>query len=451
MNADEVVRAARESSVQLVTFMYCDNAGVIRNKSTHVDSLKWRMESGIGFSTTMQAMAAQDRIMPFEGMTVVGEFRLVPDPATFKVLPYAPQRATMIGDLMTLDRQPYEACPRSFLKRMIAEAEKAGIRLQVSFETEWTLARKDGDRMVPCDHTVAYAATGMTEPLQVVDDVIEALGQQGLSVEIYHPEGGPCQQEVTLRHSDPLATADNQLIYRETVRNIARRHGFYASLAPMPFADKQGNGCHIHISAWDMNEEKNLFHDPKDSASLSATGYHFLAGLLEHMPGLTALTCPSVNSYRRLSVGNWASAFIAYGPNNREAAGRIPSTLWGREHESVNLELKPPDASANPYIAMGGAIAAGLDGIRKAAYPPDGLRVDSDPGLMSNKVRADRGVHPLPGSLAEASDALQADNALIDAMGPVLTGSYLAVRRGESELFDEHDDDFEFAQHFHRY
>jgi glutamine synthetase len=162
MDIAEVVRRAQEANVQLVVFMYCDNGGVIRSKSTHIANLAARMRFGIGFSTTMQAMMALDRILPIEGMTVVGEFRLVPDPGTFRVLPYDPRSATMIGDMLALDGKPYAACPRDFLKRMRARAREMGFALQASFEPEWTLATKENGVVVPIDRTVAYSTIGLT-------------------------------------------------------------------------------------------------------------------------------------------------------------------------------------------------------------------------------------------------------------------------------------------------
>ncbi|MBM3945632.1 MAG: glutamine synthetase, partial [SAR202 cluster bacterium] len=202
---EKVVRRATEANVQLVAFMYCDNAGVIRSKSTHIANLASRMRSGIGYSTTMQAMMVLDHILPFEGMTVVGEFRLMPDPKTFRVLPYDPRSAYMVGDMVTLDGKPYAACPREFLKRMCEQArEEMGFTLQASFEPEWTLATKEDGRVVPIDRTVAYSTIGMIPTRQLIHEMVDALVAQDIGVDIFHSEGGPGQQEITVHHTNAV-------------------------------------------------------------------------------------------------------------------------------------------------------------------------------------------------------------------------------------------------------
>jgi glutamine synthetase len=325
------------------------------------------------------------------------------------------------------------------------------MRIIVAFEPEWTLARRDGDRFVPIDDSLCYSALGMTAPMEVIDEILEALVAQGMQVEQYHPELGDGQQELTIRHADALRAADNHLLYRETVRNVAWRHGLYASFAPKPFADQAGNGCHIHLSAWDADGETNLFYDPDGRHHMSEQAYQFVAGVLDHINGLMALTCPSVNSYRRLQPKSWSSAFACYGPDNREAAIRIPSQFWTEEMASANLELKPSDSSANPYIALGGLIAAGLDGIAKGRRAPTDLEVDVDPSTIPAPELERLGIRRLPTSLDEAVGALETDAVLTDAMGETLATSYIAVRRGDSELFGAQDEAFELRHHFYKY
>ena len=257
------------------------------------------------------------------------------------------------------------------------------MRLMAAFEPEWSLARKEGDTFVPVDESLSFSSVGMATTRDVIDDIVAALGAQGMQVELYHPELGHGQQELSIRHVDALRAADNQVRYRDTVRGVAWQHGLYASLAPKPFADQAGNGAHIHFSAWDAAGEGNLFYDAADPNGLSELAYKFTAGVLEHLPGLVALTCPSVNSYRRLTPSAWSSAFACFGRDNREAAIRIPSPYWGNEMASVNLELKPSDSSSNPYLALGSLIAAGLDGVERDLRPHEGQMVDSDPTALS--------------------------------------------------------------------
>ena len=204
---------------------------------------------------------------------------------------------------------------------------------------------------------------------EIVLDIIEALAEQGILVQQYYPELGPGQQEISVQYSIALRSADTQIIVRETVRGIAQKHGVIASWAPKPFLDKPGSGSHIHFSLWDRKGKRNLLADSTNEYGLSPLGYHAIGGILKHLKGLIALTAPSFNSYQRLQPQVCSSAFICYGPDNREAAVRIPSPFWGREAESTNLEFKPCDSSCNPYLALGGLIAAALDGIRNHEEP----------------------------------------------------------------------------------
>lgn len=451
MNHDTILRQAEEAGVNLISFLFCDNGGIIRGKATHVSGLEARLRSGIGLTVAMQAFSGMDQLQPVAGMGPVGEIRLMPDPDTFTLLPYAPKRAMMLADLTTVAGQPWEACPRHFLKRMLERAAARGLTIQAALEPEWYLAGRDGDRFVPMDDSLCFSSAGAASAQEVIDGVVAAFEVQGLQVEQYYPELGHGQQELSIAHAGALRAADNHVIYRETVRNVARQHGWHASFAPKPFPDQAGSGCHIHVSAWDRDGQRNLFHDPADADGLSSLAYQFTGGVMEHLPGLVALTCPSMNSYRRLSPGSWSSAFACYGPDNREAALRIPSTYRGAEMASTNLELKPSDSSANPYIALGGLIAAGLDGVERGLRPREGQRVEVDPAQLTPEERESRGIARLPSSLAEAIAALEADATLTDAMGPTLANSYLAIRRGDWELFSQRDAEYEIRNHFAKY
>ncbi len=452
MDAQTVLLRAEEAHLRLVRFLYCDNGGIIRGKATHVNSLASRMHEGIGQTLAMQAFAGVDALAPVEGMGPVGEFRLVPDPNTFVVLPYAPNSGMMLCDMLTQDHQPWAACPRSFLKRVLAAAAQMGISVQATVEHEFYLVRETPGGYEPFDRSLCYSSIGFDASAQIIDHIIAALELQGVQVEQFMPELGPGQQEISIRHADALRAADNVLLVRETVRGVARQHGALASFAAKPFLDQAGSGAHIHFSLWGVGapeREHNLLFDPKGRGGISQLGYHFIGGVLAHLPGLLALTCASPNSYRRLLPHFWSSAYTAYGFDNREGAIRIPSPFWGREAESTNLELKPADHSGNPYLAIGGLIAAGLDGIRRSLDPGD--PVDVDPGNLSDEERARRGIKRLPETLDAALDALEADAVLTGALGPLLTSSYLAVKRLESSFFADKTPEEETRQHLYKY
>jgi len=450
MNKEQVITTARTARVRLVRFLYCDNGGTIRGKLAPIDSLGVRLETGLGLTVAMQAMNMLDQLQPVEGMGPVGEVRLVPDPDSFTILPYAPNSAAMMCDMLTLKREPWAACPRSFLKRMIDRAAKAGMIVQAALENEFSLLHHDSEEGYrPIDTGLCFSSVSMMAGAEVMNDIIAALEAQGIPIDAYYPELGHGQHELPVRHTSALQAADNQIFLRETVRNVAHQHGLLASFAPKPLPEQAGNGCHIHWSVWDEAAETNLFYDPDDQYNLSQTGYHFIAGVLAHLPGLLALTAPSFNSYRRLQPHFWSSAYTAWGPDNREASVRVASGLWGREPDSVNLELKASDPSNNPYLALGGLIAAGLDGVTRQLDP--GKPALIDPGNYSDEERAVRGIQRYPTTQAEALAALEQDHLLLDALGPMLSQSYLAVKRSEYAAFSAEDVDFEIHHHIAKF
>jgi glutamine synthetase len=454
--ADAATEKAAVERLELIRFLYADHGGVIRGKATSRRFLPERIASGIGHTTAMMAVTILDSLQPVPGLGPVGEVRIKPDPDTLVALPYAPGAGAMLADLVRTDGRPWEACSRTFLKQAIAELADEGYAMTAAFEPEFTLGRRepgpDGgpDRLVPADDSLCYSATGFHQAHDFTMELVRSLEAQGLQVEHYYPELGHGQQEVTIRHAPALRAADNHVLYRETVRGVAFRRGLWASLAPKPIPDQAGNGTHLHASLTRLTDDGGpgaaVFADPSDQCGLSSTGYHFIGGLLAHLPALVALTCGSVNSYRRLQPQLWSSAYTVYGMDNREAAVRICSPLRGDDSSSVNLELKPSDSSANPYLALGALILAGLDGIRRQRDP--GPAVNVDPATMSEAERVAAGARRLPQSLGEALDALEADALLMNALGPLRSAGYLAVKRAEADEFARHDAAYECSRHF---
>src|SRR3954447_5022721 len=396
MTPDQIVAKAEESGLQLVRFLYCDNGGVIRGKSTHVGQLARRMESGIGLVKGMQTFTSIDTLAGDATYGPVGEIRLVPDPSTFVVLPYAPRSGQMLVNMVELDHTPWALDPRAFLQRMEARANDAGLVFDAAFENEFYLATRTEAGFRPVDQSLCFSAIGMDSTEDVIQDIIAALTAQGLTVELSHPELGWGQQELSTRHAPALRAADNQVTYRQTVRGVAARRGLIASLAPKPFADQAGSGAHLHWSIWDTTHATNRIADGASPDGLSQLGRHAIAGVLAHLPGLLGLTTPSVNSFRRLQPHYWSSAYTAWGIENREAAVRVPSRYWDDEAGSTNLELKASDASANPYLSLGGVMAAALDGIERGLDPGD--PVNEDPGNLTDAEREQRGIRRFPTS-----------------------------------------------------
>jgi glutamine synthetase len=449
LSADQVVRRANEAGLRLVRFLWCGNDGTVRAKASSLHGLEGRIRSGIGLTVAMQAMNGLDQLQPVEGMGPVGEIRLVPDPETFRILPYAAGTGAMLVDQLTLEGQAAPVDQRAFLKRMAKRLAERGARLEVGFENEFSLAVEVEGAYVPVDSSLCFSTIGMSASQDYVDALVEALEAQEIPLEQYYAELGHGQQEISTAHRPALRAADDQLLVRETIRGVATGRGLVASLAPKPWPEVAGNGGHIHFSLWDVGDGNNRFHDPSARDRFSAEGRAFVAGVLQHLAGLCGLTAPSFNSYHRIVPQHWAGAFTCWGHDNREAPVRLPSVFWGMEEATTNVELKATDASCNPYLAVGGLIAAGLDGLERGLEPPEPVEVD--PVTIPVAERERRGIRRLPATQREALDALEADAILMEALGPVLARSYLAVRRSEWDAYSGGDDAFEQQGHFLKY
>ncbi|MDJ0726367.1 MAG: hypothetical protein QNJ38_14745 [Prochloraceae cyanobacterium] len=414
---------------------FCDNANAIRAKAIHIDILESNLDYPVSITAAQQAFPIMyDAVVSQSGLQPVGEIWLVPDWTTLKILPYAPTHAIVMADMVVADRSEsgsssWSLCPRAFLKRAIAAAKEAGIEVMAAFENEFVLLDNVADRIIPTDDTVFAATLAMDLNYKTIDAIADALIAQDIIVERYYPESGPGQQEISIRYDRAMAAADRQILFRETVRGVAIERGLKASFLPKIFADRAGNGCHVHLSLW--QDGKNITGD--GSGQVSAIALSFIGGILQHLPALMALTTPSTNSYRRICPHYWSGAFTAWGYDNREAAIRVPSNpiLPSPTH----FELKTSDATANPYLALGAVIYAGIDGVRNNLNP--GSPIDVDPGNFSEVELSRRGISRLPQNLGEAIDRSSSDRLLLDALGPELSRAYLAVRRAEWEAMKE--------------
>ena len=447
MTADQIVARVDEAGLRLVRFLWCGNDGTARAKASGRHGLEGRLAAGIGLTVAMQAMNSLDRLQPVKGMGPVGEVRLVPDLETFRALPYAPHTGVLLTDHLALDGGPAPVCQRSFLKRMEARLAERDLALRTAFENEFSLATERDGTYIPIDSALCFSTIGMTAAQDYVDELVAALADQEIALEQYYAELGHGQQEISTAHAPALRAADEQLLVRETIRAVASRHGLVASLAPKPWLDNAGNGCHIHFSLWEG--DRNRFYDGSRPDGLSDTARRFIAGVLAHLPGLCGLAAPSFNSYHRIVPQFWAGAFVCWGYDNREAPLRVASPFRGAEEASTNAELKSCDASCNPYLALGGLLAAGLDGLERGLEPP--APVDVDPATLPENERAERGIVRLPTTQEEALDALAGDELLTRELGPELAESYLTVRRSEWATYSSGDEAFEQRGHFEKY
>jgi glutamine synthetase len=447
-DATAIDQLIADGQLRFVRFGYCDAAGVIRCKAVSASSFPARLTEGVSLSRAQMALSLLDELVHVEGMEPVGEIRLIPDPETFVMLPWLRQTGSMLCDQVSHDGQEWDACPRTFLKQAVERFNAIGITVQAAFEPEFYVVRPDseapgGYRAV--DRAPVYSSIGHDMFADLMDEICAGLEGQGIQVEQAINEYGAGQLELAVRHQRPVVAADQALRTRDTVRAYARRHGLVASFAPKPFPDGIGSGQHVHLSLWD-HTGNNILYDGSQSGGLSTRGRGFVAGLLEHLPALVALTTPSFNSYRRFASGQWASATTSWGYDNREAAIRVSSPFRGREAGSFNVEVKPCDGSANPYLALGALLLAGLDGIERQLDPPPPAL--SDPERTAAADRERLSLRPLPGSLAEALDNLAQDPVLRNGLGEFRYSSYMAVKRSEAERFSAESLDFELRHHF---
>jgi glutamine synthetase len=428
---DEALKQTlKDAGIKFIRILWCDNANVIRAKAAHIDYLEEYIDNGVGITAAQMAIPVMhDSVVAETGLGPVGEVRLMPDWSTLSILPFARGHSQVLSDMVISETaEVWGHCPRGFLKRQVRELEKIGLALKAVFENEFFLLKRNSEGVLePADDTVFSATSSMNLHCAFINDLTDALIAQGLEVEGYYPESGPGQQELNIRCAGALRAADRQIVYRETVRGVAQQHDLVASFLPKILEDKAGSGCHLNFSLW--RDTKNISGDPQQSNAISSEGSAFIAGILYHLPALCALTIPSKNSYRRIRPHFWAGAFRTWGHQNREAAVRICRNKQG--NSAIRFEFKTADATANPYIALGALIAAGLDGLRRRLVLPEEVTVD--PVQIPEDQRRNQGVDLLPQNLGQAINALRNDNVLLEALGEELATSYVAVRQNEWE------------------
>lgn len=372
----------------------------------------------------------------------------VGDPTTLGALPWMPGFARVACDGHVRGK-PYRYCSRVALKNQLKRLETKGLTMYAGIEPEFMLLQRKADgRLAPFDDTdtldkPCYDYKGLSRASAILDEITASLRQVGIDVYQVDHEDGNGQFEVNFTYADVLKTADNFLLFKMAASEIARKHGVIASFMPKPFSNRTGTGAHFHIS---MGNKKtpNLFYDKSDKRglALSKMGYQFLAGILEHARALTAICAPTVNSYKRLVVGRslsgatWAPAYIAYGDNNRTACVRIPG---GR------IEMRLPDGAANPYLAGAAILAAGLDGIERRLDPGEPL--NENLYEMPQKELQRRKIGLLPQHLAEAIDALEADEVVKNGIGADLAKEFINVKRMEWIEYSRHVSDWETARY----
>jgi glutamine synthetase len=402
---------------------------------------------GVGITTLFAVFDSHDGIT-FEHedlSTASGDVRLLPVVERITRLAGQPAVAWAPGRQRAADGGPWPYDQRAVLEAQVQRAAAAGLRLRCGYELEFFVGRA-GEVPEDAHHGPAYSAQALLDIDEFAASVLADLAANGLQVGQLHAEYGPAQVEVSLAAGDPLSAADDQVLARQTIRAAARRHGLRVSFAALTSPEGVGNGCHVHSSVW-RGDENLLAADRVPTGD----GASYVAGLLRDLPAIVGLTAPSVPSLLRLRPGYFASAYAFWGTENREAALRyVPSSpLLGSANDNANIELKPSDASANPYLALAMVIAAGLAGIEERLTLP--RPIGEDPGTWSESDRQDAGVIRLPATPAEQEAALTANPRVRATLGDPLLGAFLAVRRADAEWAQDRSPDEVVAAHLWRY
>ncbi len=422
--AEDVKRLVKELGVGFVSLQFTDILGILKSVDIPIGQLD-------------KALAGE---LMFDGSSIEGFVRieesdmlLRPDPDTFTVFPW--KRHGMVGarlicDICNPDGTPFAGCPRGTLKRVLAEAAEMGFTLNVGPEPEFFLFQRD-EKGRATTETIDNASYFDMAPVdrgeEARADIVTTLQALGFEIEASHHEVAPGQHEIDFKYADALRTADNIVTFRMAVRVIAAEHGLHATFMPKPLYGVPGSGMHLHMSLFRGNE--NAFYDPGACWQLSQECLYFIGGLMRHARGFTAVTNPLVNSYKRLVPGFEAPVYVAWSHRNRSPLIRIPA----KRGLSTRLELRSPDPSCNPYLALAVTLAAGLDGIRNRITPPP--PVDANIYHMTAKERAELGIENLPGSLQQALEELKKDKVIQAALGEHIYHRFLEAKTLEWDIY----------------
>lgn len=438
---DDIFRMVEEEDVEFIRLQFTDIFGTLKNIAI----------------TSSQLEKALDNKCMFDGSSVEGFVRieesdmyLYPDYDTFEIFPWRPQQgkvARLICDVHTPDGKPFEGDPRWILKKTIKEANEMGYRFDVGPECEFFLFHTD-DNGLPT--TLSHEKAGYFDlgPNDLGEnirrDMVLTLEDMGFEIEASHHEVAPAQHEIDFKYDEALKTADNIQTFKMTVKTIAKRHGLYATFMPKPKFGISGSGMHINMSLA-TEEGKNIFADEKGKIGLSDDAYHFIAGIMKHARGMSAITNPLVNSYKRLVPGYEAPVYIAWSAKNRSPLIRIPASRGN----GTRVELRNPDPTANPYLVLALCLAAGLDGIKNKIEVPES--VDCNIYEMTPGERRAAGIENMPADLKEAVDCLVADEFLCSVLGEHITTKYVEAKMKEWENYTTRVSQWEIDEYLYKY
>lgn len=422
---EDIKRLVKEEEVKFIRLQFTDILGTIKNVEIPVSQLD----------------TALDNQMMFDGSSIEGFVRieesdmyLYPDYDTFMIFPWTAEKgkvARFICDIVCPDGTPFSGDPRSNLKRLLKEMEELGFtKFNLGPEPEFFLFKLDqkGEPTLEVNDQGAYFDLA---PIDLGEncrrDIVLELEEMGFEIEASHHEVAPGQHEIDFKYADAITACDNIQTFKLVVKTIARKHGLHATFMPKPLGGEAGSGMHFNVSLFKGKE--NAFYDESSELGLSETAMQFMAGVLEHVKGFTAITNPTINSYKRLVPGYEAPCYIAWSAQNRSPLIRIPSSRG----VSTRVEVRSVDPSANPYLAMAVILEAGLEGIRNKMTPPPGI--DRNIYMMNEQERKSSGIANLPATLDDALELLAKDKVAKKALGEHIHEHFLEAKEMETEMF----------------
>jgi len=435
---DYVLKTASERGVRMVRLWFTDVLGNLKSFAISQNELENALNDG----------------MTFDGSSIDGFSRIqesdvlaIPDPDTFQILPLGDKgaaEARVFCDIHHLDGTPFSGDPRQVLRRHVESARKEGLTFYIAPDIEFFYFNipQAGERPVPLDNGGYFDLTTRDVTGDLRKQTIRTLEQIGIPVEYSFHEDSPSQQEIDLRHDDALTIADSVMTFRLIVREVAAAHGVYATFMPKPLEGVQGSGMHTHLSLFTGDD--NAFYDENDEYNLSPLAKSFMAGLLRHAAEITAITNPTVNSYKRLVPGFEAPVHLSWARNNRSGLIRVPIPKRGNPL-ATRLEYRSPDPSCNPYLAFSLMLAAGLKGVREGYELP----VEADANLfeLDDNALSKLGIGQLPQSLAEALRAMEQSELVREALGEHIFEWFLRNKRREWLDYKTHVSQFEIDRY----
>lgn len=436
---EDILQLVEEEDVAFIRLQFTDIFGMMKNMAVTVSQLEKALDNRCMFDvSSVEGLSCEED----------SDMYLYPDPRTFEIFPWRPQQgkvARLICDVYRPDGTPYEVDPRYVLKKAIAEAAEEGYTMNVGPECEFFLFHTDDDGL-PTTLTHEKAGYFDVGPLDLGEnarrDMVLTLEDMGFEITSSHHEIAPAQHEIDFRYDEALVTADNLMTFKMVVKTIAKRHGLHATFMPKPRTETYGSGMHINLS---LNRNgTNAFQSADDKNGLSREGYYFIGGLMKHIKAITCITNPTVNSYKRFVPGYDAPVYIGWSSKTRGPLIRVPS---GRG-ENTRIELRSPDSTANPYLALAVLLMAGLDGIRNKIEPRHSI--DRNIQKMTRQQREELKIDELPRTLKDAVDELEKDEFIQQVLGKDLAEKIIRARRKEYQAYSMQVTDWEITNYLHR-